>query len=277
MNQGEAIAGGGLSADELRDRVDSIPVWYHTFQFPGGVVTEGFFDHTKVLPKLPIPDSLEGKRCLDIASSDGFFALTMAERGGEVVSVDMEDATAHDWQRSAGPPPEGITSGARERFELAREAKGVAVERVDCNVYDVSRENLGEFDFVFIGNILLHLSDPFRALLGARSVTRGQLLSFETISLTMSLLRPRTASAVLYEHDDARWWTPNARGHRRLLASAGFEIEDSHFPMLQPFGKGFKKRYPAFRRKDPHSLGTRLAFAAFNRPFGVPSQWALCS
>ena len=277
MSQGETITADGLSVDELRSRVDSIPVWYHTFQLPGGIVTEGFFDHTKVLPKLPIPDSLEGKRCLDIASSDGFFALVMAERGGEVVSVDMEDATAHDWQRSQGPPPEGMTSGARERFELAREAKGLEVERVDCNVYDVSAENLGEFDFVFIGNILLHLSDPFRALLGARSCTRGRLLSFETISLTMSLMRPRTASAVLYEHDDARWWTPNARGHRRLLASAGFKVEETRFPLLQPFGKGFKKKYPAFSRNDPHSLGTRLAFAAFNRPFGVPSQWALCS
>jgi len=277
---GITLAGGTATAAptaaELKERVASVPYWYHTFDFAHGVSTDGFFDHRKLVSKLPIPADLTGKRCLDLASSDGFFAYEMARRGGDVVSVDLEDTTEHDQQ---GEFAEGAAdSGARTRFEIARWATGLDVKRVDLNLYDVSPETLdGEFDFVFIGNILLHLSDPGGALKAARTVTRGQLLSFETINMTLSLMRPRTPAAVLGHLDEARWWTTNTRGHKRLMQAAGFTVEDSGFPLFQPFGTGFKKNNPWLRRHHTTPWGVHLAYAFMTRPVGVPSQWALVS
>ena len=72
--------------------------WYHTFDLPDGTATRGMFDHRRVAPKLPIPASLEGKRCLDVAAADGFWSFELAKRGAkEVVSLDLPDTTRQDY------------------------------------------------------------------------------------------------------------------------------------------------------------------------------------
>ena len=40
--------------------------WYHTLELPGGIVTDGYFDLRTVVGKLPLPESLAGRRCLDL-------------------------------------------------------------------------------------------------------------------------------------------------------------------------------------------------------------------
>jgi tRNA (mo5U34)-methyltransferase len=261
-------------ADELRARVDALD-WYHTFELPGGIVTPGLFDHRRVVGKLPIPASLAGKRCLDAASADGFFAFELARRGAdEVVSVDLADASRQDWQR---PPtdPERLTLGtgrATAAFEVVRDALGLDVERIDLSLYDLSPEAIGTFDFVFMGNILLHLSDPARALRALRSVTAddGRLLSYEAISLPMTLLRPRTPAGQLWHEDHGQWWTPNIVGHRRLLHAGGWEVQDSGGPLFQPFGA----RMPRWPDRIPRTP-RELVFWSCTRRVGGATAWAL--
>lgn len=261
---------------DLAGEIAAVPGWYHTFEFPDGTVTRGFYDHRRAVPKLPFPASLAGKRCLDLASADGLFAFEMARRGGEVVSLDLDDKTEEDWQGSGGEDAPTV-DGTRRNFELARRALGLDVERVNLNLYDASPERLGgQFDFVFMGNILLHLSDPGRALAAARSVTAGQFLSFEVVSLPLTLMRPRSAAARLCEVDDARWWTPNVAGHRRLLRAAGFEIVDKGFPVFQRFGELGRTGKMKAPWRAQESLGEQLGYWGFNRPIGVPSAYALC-
>jgi tRNA (mo5U34)-methyltransferase len=274
------MAGGQQDVAALRAAVQGIPGgWYHTFEFPGGVVTEGFFDLRPILPEFPFPKSLAGKRCLDLASSDGLFAFEMARRGGEVWSVDLEDTTQQDWQAGNGVDRSVGTGRARQAFELARSTLGLKVERVNMNVYDVSPEELGQFDFVFMGNILLHLSDPGRALRAARSVTAGSFLSFEIVSLVLTLLRPRVPCARLAGQEGAQeWWTANVAGHKKLLTGAGFEIVESRFPLFQQLGPHLMRQpfRPILPWRWPRPLGQHLAFWLFHRPFGAPSAWALC-
>ena len=254
--------------------IADIKLWYHTFDLPAGVVTPGLFDHRKVVGKLPFPDSLAGKRCLDLASADGFFAFEMARRGGDVVSVDLENPQGRDWQGEA--PPDQTSTGARRRFERVRELTGLEVDRRDMNLYDVSPEALGgKFDFVFMGNVLLHVSDPSRVLRNVRSVTDGNFLCFETISMTLTAMRPLWAAAALSVGHESRWWTPNLRAHRRLLEATGFEIVDGGFPLFQPFGPGTSKRpeVPIWKAPKPSKW---LYFWLAGRWIGVPSAWTLC-
>ncbi|MCI0633685.1 MAG: class I SAM-dependent methyltransferase [Actinobacteria bacterium] len=245
--------------------------WYHSFDLPGGISTNGFYDHRRMAHKVPIPNDLSGKRCLDVASSDGFWAFRMAEHGaGEVVSVDLDDASRQDWQ---GIVPEGAdlrrgTGRAHRAFDIVNRARGAGVKRCDLSVYDLSPETLGTFDFVFMGNVLLHLRDPAEALNAVRSVCAGEFLSFECVSMPLTVLRPFTPCAQLWHDDEPRWWTPNVAGHRRLLRAAGFEILGARFPILQPFGQLIPRR--------PRSIPWRMrdwAFWLFARQFGVASQW----
>src|SRR5262245_38722803 len=40
--------------------------WYHTIDLGHGVHTPGNFDHSPALGAFPLPESLAGKRCLDV-------------------------------------------------------------------------------------------------------------------------------------------------------------------------------------------------------------------
>jgi len=255
--------------------------WYHTIELPDGVVTPGFYDHRSVVRRLPIPASLAGKRCLDVASSDGFWAFEMWRRGAdEVVSIDLEDQARQEWQGSGRPGPRSATASSgrwegqekrtRSAFELARTALGAEIDRRDLSVYDLSPETVGTFDFVFMGSLLVHLRDPAGALAAVRSVVDGQFLLFEPVLMSLSLLFPRTPLASLWQLDEPRWWLPNMAGLRRLVQSAGFEVRELGGPRAQKFGRAFP-RYPPRRRPTL----AEAFFWAVVRPLGVPSGWVL--
>jgi tRNA (mo5U34)-methyltransferase len=253
---------------------DGIGPFYHTFELPGAGVTDGYFDLRGVVRKLPLPASLEGKRCLDVGANEGFWSFELARRGArEVVSLDLPHTDRQDWQ---GRLPIGVRrrgSGmASEHFALVREALGLhQVVRADMNVYDVSAGALGEFDYVFAGNILVHLADPARALRAVRAVMRpgAELLSLEATSLTLTLLSPRVPLAQLYDRDfPPRWWTPNMAAHSRWVHAAGFEVLERGGPVFQPFGR----LIPRAPRRIPRRA-RELLFWCFVRPLGPASAW----
>lgn len=244
--------------------------WYHTFEFPDGVVTPGIFDHRRVVDALPIPASLAGKRCLDAASADGFFAFEMARRGGDVVSFDLLDLTKLDWQR----PPVGAAAPDSDRsnrcFAYAKERLGLDVKRVNGSLYDLTPDLMGTFDFIFLGNVLIHLSDPARALRALRSVARpgAALVSYEPTSVWLSLVHPFRPAAQLHHTDYARWWTTNRRGHERLVHAGMWDVTGRGGPVGQSFG-AYHPRWPAAVPRSP----SKLYWWAITRQFGVPSSW----
>ncbi len=69
--------------------------WYHTLELAPGVVTPGWLDHRPILERIPLPRRLDGMRCLDVATFNGFWAFEMERRGAsEVVAVDVLDPHA---------------------------------------------------------------------------------------------------------------------------------------------------------------------------------------
>ena len=220
------------SADALAARVAEHS-WYHTLELAPGVVTPGWFDLRPAARIVPLPESLEGKRCLDVGTWDGFWAFEMERRGAaEVVAIDIDDPDAWDW-----PPHTRLGDDEEERlaflagfksnaasFRLAHEALGSKVERINLSVYDLSPERVGTFDVVFLGSLLLHLRDPVLALDRLRSVCRGEAVIADNIDAFPTILRPRTPVARLEGLDRSWWWQPNRAALLRMVQSAGFEI-----------------------------------------------------
>lgn len=267
----------GYSARPMVDRereIREVGQWYHTFELPDGEVTDGYFDLRRVVGKLPLPDSLAGKRCLDVAACEGFWSFELARRGAEtVVSVDLPDTDQQDWQGLVPLERRRVGAGlANEHFHLIRDALGFEhVQRVDMNIYDLSVDDLGTFDYVFAGNVLVHLADPARALRAVRGVMRpgAELLSLELTSLALTVLSRRIPLGQLFDDDDPpRWWTPNMAAHRRLLHAAGFTVLDQGGPLFQPFGKVM----PSLPRRPPRSW-RELLWWLWVRPFGPVSAW----
>jgi tRNA (mo5U34)-methyltransferase len=230
--------------------VAEVPLWYHTLELPGGVLTPGWFDLRAQVDRLPWPE-VAGKRCLDVATYDGFYAFELERRGaGEVVATDIPGHEDWDWPapaRARGPETLAQLAGEKGRgFEVARAALGSRVTRKAVNVYDLRPEVVGSFDVVVCGSLLLHLRDPVRALEAIRSVCTGWFLSIEAISPLLTRLLPRRAAATLSSDDAAcQWWVVNAAGHRRMAEAAGFQVLRTAGPFVEPFGTG----HPAHRRR----------------------------
>jgi len=202
--------------------------WYHTLELAPGVLTPGWFDTRQVAGELPIPASLDGLRCLDIGTFDGFWAFTMEGRGArEVVAVDLLDPRRFDWpvnSERATIAEIGKRKGQGEGFEIARRALGSRVQRMEMSVYDLDREQVGRFDFIYLGSLLLHLRDPVRALERVRDVCDGSLLVVDSINLPLSLAAPRRPLASLDGLGRPWWWNPNLAGLERMVVAAGFRV-----------------------------------------------------
>jgi tRNA (mo5U34)-methyltransferase len=239
-------------------------------ELPDGVVTPGWFDLRPILDRLPWPD-VRGRRCLDVGTYDGFFAFEMERRGAaEVVATDIG---AHaDWDLPAASRVESsheLAALAGEKglgFEVARRALGSRVRKQIVNVYDLSPEELGTFDVVVCGSLMLHLTNPVRALEAIHSVCTGWFMSLEEISLSLSArFRRRAVAEMRLDGSLGQWWVPNLAGHARLAQVAGFEVVRQVGPFAEPFGVGHPPR-----GGGPRARGVQLARRLLAGGDGVP-------
>lgn len=209
-------------------RIAQVPEWYHTLELAPGALTPGWFDLRDLPPTLPIPADLSGRRCLDVGTFDGFWAFELERRGAaEVVAVDVLDPRRWDWpvgSEEAVVEAIGRRKAGGAGFLLAKEALGSAVERHELSVYDLSPETVGEFDFVYVGSLLLHLRDPVLALQRVASVCRGTALFLDAIDLPLTRLFPRRPLAWLDGVGRPWWWKPNLAGLVRMVEVAGFDV-----------------------------------------------------
>lgn len=264
------MTGEAGTVEELRTDVGRAR-WYHTIELPGGIVTPGDYDLPDTIRRIPFPASLEGKRCLDVGTRDGFWAFEMEKRGAaEVVGIDLDDPRNLDFP---GIPPEfgedvhSTIDLRNSAFHIAHRALGSRVERRNLSVYDLDPGDVGRFDFAFIGTLLLHLRNPVDALSAIRRVLQpdGRLMSNDPVSIPLSIVRRKQPAAeIIMQSPRPYFWIPNAAGRKRLVEAAGFAIESSGKPYLMRYGPGWEHmktvRNPALllqslilRRGAPHT------------------------
>ncbi|WP_198157713.1 class I SAM-dependent methyltransferase [Methylobacterium nodulans] len=200
--------------------------WYHTLDLGEGLVTPGFYDHRGILPLYGLPERLDGMRVLDIACFDGFWSFEFERRGAaEVIALDIRSARELDlpWRLRETMTEAELDRPFGEGFRLAHEVLGSAVKHTHCNVYDLSPERLGRFDFVHCGDLLLHLRDPARALYNIRRVTRGTAMISDCIYPDLD----RLDGLPIMQYDGAFseniWWRFSAHALSAMIRDAGFD------------------------------------------------------
>jgi tRNA (mo5U34)-methyltransferase len=263
------VSAPSLPLERLREEV-SAHDWYHTLELAPGVTTPGWFDTRKVVDRLPLPETLAGKRCLDVGTFDGFWAFEMESRGAEeVVALDVLDPA--DWDWPANSPPEVVTALARRKaggvgFDLASRALRSSVRRLELSVYDLNDANAGGFDFVYFGSLLMALRDPIGALQCVRGVCAGQLLVVDNIDTPLSLLFRGRPVASLEAQGRPWWWKPNLSALVRMIEAAGFRLLEPPRRINMPPGPGQPRVIPTFATL--RHRGGRERF--FNRWRGDP-------
>jgi tRNA (mo5U34)-methyltransferase len=267
------VSATGATGTGLADEVAALE-WYHTLELAPGVVTPGWHD-TRPVAAGVLPGSLAGKRCLDVGTFDGFWAFEMERRGAsEVVGIDILDP--HKWDWPAGSRADTIREIGRRKgegrgFEVAKRELGSSVRRLERSIYDLDEADVGRFDVVYLGSLLVHLRDPVRGLERLREVCDGTLIVVDGIDLLLSLVLPRRPVATLDAVGRPWWWYPNTAGLRRLVEAGGFEVVEGPRRIYMPPGAGqplasFSPRLLAdrhgrqalviARRGDPHAVLT---------------------
>ena len=210
-----------MNAQDIQERIDSRS-WYHTVEVAPGVATKGWFDLRPIVHEYGLPERLDGKRALDVGTWDGFWAFEMERRGAEVVALDLDDERDLDYpprRRPADFPDEPRGQG----FHLLHEMLDSKVERVNRSIYEATPEELGTFDLVFCGSVLIHLRDQLLALERIANLCHGTFISAEEYDRAASLI-PFPVSRYHADRDKAVvFWLPSIRTWARMLYTAGFD------------------------------------------------------
>ncbi len=228
----EAAGGdaGDAATAELRRRVGQIE-WYHTIDLGRGVVTPGWFDLRGLLHQYPVPARLDGKRVLDVATFDGFWAFEFERRGAaEVVALDIETFADLDMCPRIRRTKDAAFFARRtgEGFALAHAALGSRVKREVCNIYDISPERLGTFDYVFISDVLLHLRSPMLALDNIARVTRGTAAIVDVFDARLPGRLMEYQGGVVHN----TWWAMGRDALEQMIVDAGFSTVKKYSEFL---------------------------------------------
>jgi tRNA (mo5U34)-methyltransferase len=190
-------------------------------------------------------------RAIDVGTWDGFWAFELERRGAEVVAIDVDEEREYDWPPRRRPRQFEPTDRGRG-FRLARELLHSRVERVSCNLYELSPERVGVFDLAFCGSVLIHVRDQLLALERIASVCQGQLILAEEYDRLTSLL-PIALNRYRADREQAVvFWAPNVRAWKRMLWTAGFDDVVEHGRFKLKAGSGLSVPHLVLHaRHDP--------------------------
>lgn len=181
--------------------------FYHTMDLPGVGLVVGEWDlrgkEGVYLGSLP----LQGKRVLEAGTASGHLCFHMETMGAEVVGYDLSGAQEWDIVPYAGHDTRVHIMNRKQHmsrinngFWLAHRANRSKAKVVYGTVYEPPSE-MGAFDVVTFGCILLHLRDPFLAL--------QRMCAFATESVVVTDLLPAAGATEAVDQRLIRF-LPNA-------------------------------------------------------------------
>jgi tRNA (mo5U34)-methyltransferase len=215
--------------DELGARIRALAPWFHNLHLPSGHQTAPdhplgdfpAFKWDQIAPALP--GDMGGMRVLDIGCNAGFYSVALAQRGAEVLGIDVD--------------PHYLRQAAWIRNQFGIGADQLALR--EMQVYELAA--LPEtFDVVLFLGVLYHLRYPLLALDIVAAKVRD-LLVLQTLTMPgeeidtpppdlgldarTAMLAPGWPKMAFIEHrlaaDPTNWWAPNRACVEAMLRSTG--------------------------------------------------------
>jgi hypothetical protein len=235
-------------------------IFYHSMDLPGVGAVEGLFDLRGGVDAYLGGVDVRGKRVLEIGTADGFLCFEMERRGAEVVAYDLSEREPWDFVPAPGEDAAALVREYQrnvrrlnDAFWLAHRLHGSRARVVYGTVYEVPPA-IGPVDVSTFGCVLLHVRDPFQALVRGSALARERVVVTEVLGGVPRLLaRPFASPAVrrwapwwhvlpalaaraqratpVFVPDPRRptptptWWSLGPRCIARWLALLGFEQE----------------------------------------------------
>jgi tRNA (mo5U34)-methyltransferase len=186
--------------------------WWHSFELPDGTTIEGVNTVASLkerAARFPIPQDLRGRRVLDIGAWDGWFTFEMERRGAEVMAIDRFDSP---------------------RFREIHAILGSRAEYRQMDVFEISPQTVGRFDYVLFLGVLYHLKHPLLALEKVCAVATD-LAVVESFILRDSVGEDARPMLEFYESNELggqfdNWCAPNLACLTAMCRTAGFARVD---------------------------------------------------
>jgi tRNA (mo5U34)-methyltransferase len=214
--------------------------WYHTIDLGDGLVTPGDHDYRSDLPLFQFPADMRGMNVLDVGSATGFFAFEFEKRGAIVTSVELPSLAA--WDMPIGEQAQRTIEYLRQYhgalnaaeayhrhldgpFLFCHQVLKSAVRRCYSSVYDLTGLVLDRtgFDLVFVGDILLHLMSPLKALAVLAPLCTGTMVIAQELA---DEVNPQPSMRYIggdqTDGDCRNWWLPNRSCLEQMLKRLGF-------------------------------------------------------
>jgi tRNA (mo5U34)-methyltransferase len=220
-----AEQGNKFSEQYIKERIASVPCWWHQIEVAPGICTPGKDITQARVEGMHLPKNMEGKRVLDIGAYEGFFTFECERRGGDITAMDV-----------IGPSQSG--------FSVAHELIRSTARHVQQSVYNLHPEKIGQFDIVLFLGVFYHLRHPLLALDRIYSVCKDLLILESQICdhcfidqnghpRSLSSLSPdleKLPIAQFYPYDElngdpSNWWSPNLIALEKIIETSGFEPE----------------------------------------------------
>lgn len=226
----------------IREMIDSVPHWYHQFEFASGITTPGSQNSRALLDRLKLPNNLSGMRVLDIGARDGFFSFECEKRGAaEVVPVDYVNVE-------------------RTGFLVAKQVLGSSLSLIHENIYNLAPEKYGHFDIVLMLGLLYHLPDPMRALDIVFNLLKPQgRLSLETIVIDDELPQKIAGQPFMlfYPKDTKHADHTNYWGMTEACVSA--MLEENNFVIVAKSRVGERGTFTAVKQGEAPDYYSRIS------------------
>ena len=225
-----------MTPEEKRLLANSGPRWMYEFDLGDGIRTPLLDEELRSIHQTReqmilsgirevFPDTLSGRKALDVACNEGYFSQMLYQLGATVRAIDIR--------------PENI-----ERASIVQSLCGIDTGRLVFQVEDFleNRDPEGTYDLTLFLGLLYHLENPMGALRLLRKVTKTlciietQLTRFNTTvesgwGREGEKLR-LSASLAIYEETDMEHnrlasyrslsFIPNIAAVRQMLGAAGF-------------------------------------------------------
>jgi len=213
-----------LSREDVQRRATEFS-WYHSIDLGHGVTTAGVYDLSPIVHQYGLPESLAGQHVLDVGPGHGFFAFECERRGARVATAELPDWTEHDaspkLRQAFQDTPDSAAEYHRGALGFAIQARGSGVQRHFCNVYDLAPAQVGTYDVVFCASVLLHLTDPLRALYGMRRVCRREVIVSTAVD-TDPKRKEESIALFIGTAEGQVFWVPTLACLEGMLRAAGF-------------------------------------------------------
>lgn len=206
--------------------------FFHVIDLPSEDPTPGLWDFRKTEVEYHGGFQFKGKTVLEIGSATGSHAFWMEKEGAIVTPYDLSPAYSWDIMATYEQDAEEVERIMHSTMGMLNNGWWYCRNRLNSklelsfgSIYDIPME-LGDFDVITFGSVLLHTRNPVGALQFAADRAREAVIITDRLPTNLDMNRPlmefMPKKGMAQKFGGWTWWWISPKVFENLLTLKGF-------------------------------------------------------